>query len=415
MHEYIDNLIKQTVEIINKDKDHGDYFNLLMLSGVGSSEVFTHTPILKELLDPNGSHGQKDLFLKSFINYFKLDFNIDTSFSIKREFRCTQGQIDLLLENKDKAIIIENKIYAGDQSKQLNRYYDYCIEKKKTPSIIYLTLQGNKPSQSSLGKIINKDDKYFLVTNNEVSSIDLQCLSYQEDITRWLEKKILCLVKDTPNIESAIKQYLNLLKILTGELITVNKELKKMLIDITPVELEAIRKLSNQFYSSDYRGELLFKLFEYFEKKVIEKGNFEVSDDYLEINYTLKKCQKWFKQISSKNKAEDRDVIGCVLRSKINPKISFLFIAATSYMHYGIILDDGNEEKLRELMSAFPNWDIRLNWKKIEKPWISCPVPNLRDFSNEALKLLTIKDNYYLENFINERLNELETLDKLCN
>lgn len=84
-------------------------------------------------------------------------------------------------------------------------------------------------------------------------------------------------------------------------------------------------------------------------------------------------------------------------------------------MHYGIILDDGNEEKLRELMSAFPNWDIRLNWKKIEKPWISCPVPNLRDFSNEALKLLTIKDNYYLENFINERLNELETLDKLCN
>lgn len=414
MQEYIDNLIKQTVEIINKDKDHGDYFNLLMLSGVGSSEVFTHTPILKELLDPSGSHGQKDLFLKSFIDYFELEFEIDYSFSIKREFRCEQGQIDLLLENKNKVIIIENKIYAADQSKQLNRYYDYCIERKKIPSIIYLTLQGNEPTKSSLGKIKDIEGKYFIEKNNEISPIDLQCFSYREDINGWLEST-LSLIKETPNIKAALNQYLNLLKMLTGELITVNKELKKMLIDITPVELEAIRKLSNQFNSSEYRGELLFKLFKYFEQKLIETGNFDVSDGYLEINYTLKKCQKWFKQISSKNKAEDRDVIGCVVRSKVNPKISFLFIAATNYMHYGIILDDGNGEKLKEIISAFPNWDIRLNWKKIEKPWISCPVPNLRDFSDEALKLLTIKDNYYLENFINERLNELETLNKLCN
>ncbi|MGE4315655.1 PD-(D/E)XK nuclease family protein [Acinetobacter sp.] len=414
MQEYIDNLIKQIVEIINKDKDHGDYFNLLMLSGVGSSEVFTHTPILKELLDPTGSHGQKDLFLKSFIDYFELVFEIDHSFAIKREFRCEQGQIDLLLENKNKVIIIENKIYAADQSKQLNRYYDYCIERKKIPLIIYLTLQGNEPTKFSLGKIKSIEDKYFIEKNNEIRFIDLQCLSYREDISGWLEST-LSLIKETPNIKAALNQYLNLLKMLTGKLITVNKELKKMLIDITPVELEAIRKLSNQFNSSEYRGELLYKLFEYFEKKLVETGNFEVSDDYLEINYTLNKCQKWFKQISSKNKAEDRDIVGCVLRSKINPKISFLFIAATSYMHYGIILDDSNGEKLKEIISVFPNWDIRMNWKKIEKPWISCPVPNLRDFSDEALKLLTIKDNYYLDNFINERINELETLNKLCN
>ncbi|OTG77669.1 hypothetical protein B9T33_15110 [Acinetobacter sp. ANC 5054] len=414
MQEYIDNLIKQTVEIINKDKDHGDYFNLLMLSGVGSSEVFTHTPILKELLDPNGSHGQKDLFLKCFIDYFELEFEIDHSFSIKREFRCEQGQIDLLLENKNKVIIIENKIYAVDQSKQLNRYYDYCIERKKIPTIIYLTLHGDEPTKSSLGKIKSIKGKYFIEKNNEINSIDLQCLSYREDISSWLERTLF-LVKETPNIKAALNQYLNLLKMLTGKLITVNKELKKMLIDIAPVELEAIRKLSNQFNSSEYRGELLFKLFEHFEKKLIETGNFDILDDFLDINYTLKKCQKWFKQVSSKNKAEDREVIGCVLRSKINPKVTFLFIAATNYMHYGIILDNGDEEKLKEIISIFPNWDIRLNWKKIEKPWISCPVPNLRDFTDEALKLLAIRDNYYLENFIQERINELETLNKLCN
>lgn len=410
MQEYIDKLIKQTVEIINKNKAHGDFFNLLMLSGVGSSEVFTHTPILKELLDPNGTHGQKDLFLKSFISYFKLDFEIDNFFSIKREFRCAQGQIDLLLENKNKAIIIENKIYAGDQSKQLNRYYDYCIEKKKAPSIIYLTLQGNKPSQSSLGKIINKDDKYFLITNNEINSIDLQCLSYKEDITKWLENHILYLVKETPNIESAIRQYLNLLKILTGELITVNKELKKMLVDITPVELEAIRKLSTQFNSSAYRGELLFKLFEYVESKFLETGNFEKSSEFKSIHYTANNCKKWFKQISNSNPAAERDVIGCVLKSKKRPDINFIFVAATDYFHYGIALSEESSTKLEDILKFNPTWGEPKYWKKIPNGWVSKAIGDLRGFSGDAFKLLSIKDNKDLNDFINDCLSELDLL-----
>ena len=412
MQEHIDNLIKKTVEVIAKDKCHGNYFNLLMLSGVASSEVFTHTPILKDLLDPNGSHGQNDLFLKSFINYFNLDFELDHSFSIKREFRCAYGQIDLLLENKNKIIIIENKIYAADQNKQLSRYYDYCIERKKIPVIFYLTLQGNEPTKSSLGKIKNIDQKYFIESFNEITPINLQCISYREDIKEWL-KNSLELIDNTPNIEAALQQYLNLLEMLTGEAVTVKKELNEMLTDITPIELEAIRKLSYQFNSSEYRGKLLYKLLNHVENKLLETGHFEVSNDYPDISYDPKKCQKWFKQISSKNQAIDRDIIGCVLKSKVNVNLSFLFIAATDYMHYGVIIDNASNEKLQEIENNFPNWAVRINWRKIEKPWVSCSIPNLRNFSDEVLKLLTIKDNPYLDNFIEDRVRELEILVRI--
>ena len=52
---------------------------------MGSSEVFTHTPILKELLDPRGSHGQGNLFLKSFIDSFCSEFIVDEFVQIKKE------------------------------------------------------------------------------------------------------------------------------------------------------------------------------------------------------------------------------------------------------------------------------------------------------------------------------------------
>jgi len=42
-----------------------------------SDEVKTHSRFLAELLNPKGSHGQKDVFLKKFVERFGiLDFEI---------------------------------------------------------------------------------------------------------------------------------------------------------------------------------------------------------------------------------------------------------------------------------------------------------------------------------------------------
>ena len=206
METQINKIIKQTLELLETNKSHGNDFNLLKISGVGNSEVFTHTPIFKELLDPNGSHGQKDLFLKSFINFFKIDFNIDDFITVRKEQRIKDyGQIDLMISNRDQIIIIENKIYAKDQPSQLYRYYEYTHNIKKKSFIIYLTLDGKKPSLSSLGRIKNIDDNYLI--ENELKNIDinLYCLSYKKDILIWLDE-VLKIIVDKPNLVADINQ-----------------------------------------------------------------------------------------------------------------------------------------------------------------------------------------------------------------
>ena len=46
----------------------GEHFNIFKILGIARREVQTHSPILGELLNPNGCHGQKDLFLQLFFD-----------------------------------------------------------------------------------------------------------------------------------------------------------------------------------------------------------------------------------------------------------------------------------------------------------------------------------------------------------
>lgn len=410
MEAYINNLIKQTVELINKTKSHGVFFNLLTISGVGSSEVCTHTPILKELLDPNGMHGQGKLFLKSFIKFFVLDFNCEGEVIVKREFRSSYGQIDILIENKNSAIVVENKIYASDQSKQLNRYYDYCIKQNKAPILLYLTLKGNEPNNISLGDIRKINEEYVILLDSKNIVVNLQCISYEGDISKWLEE-LLANEELSLNIKAAIQQYLNLLLMLTGKLITGKKEINMLLENVTQNELQAIRQLSQVYESSSYRGKLLFKLFENIQEKFLATNNFTLSDKYEDVFFTEKRCIAWFNTSSKKNLAIERNIIGCVLKSKSNPMITFLFIVATNNVHYGVVMENENLLELEGIKLKFPTWEIRRNWKKINKDWISRDLGDLRSFSMSASKLLG-NNNMYLDDFINERLIELDLIIK---
>ena len=45
----------------------GERFNIFDILHVGHYEVRTHSPILAEFLNPQGSHGQGAVFLKSFL------------------------------------------------------------------------------------------------------------------------------------------------------------------------------------------------------------------------------------------------------------------------------------------------------------------------------------------------------------
>jgi hypothetical protein len=187
----------------------GANFNIFKILDVQSNEV-KHSAFLAELLNVQGSHGQGSIYLDLFLSQLKVeDFDSKTS-NVFVEYRIGEvdngkkegGNIDILLQDKEnRNIIIENKIYAGDQPLQLKRYHNFLI-KQNGGKLFYLNLFGDEPSKDSLDDLIENTDYYII--------------SYQTDILQWLEK---CLKEsvDLPKIRETVQQYITLIKNLTNQ------------------------------------------------------------------------------------------------------------------------------------------------------------------------------------------------------
>lgn len=228
----------QLVSIIQKKYDDlaeysGEQYNVFDILGVRSDEL-SHSSILTNLLNAKGRHGQKDLFLKLFIetvkNAFENDeskmqllnnFNIENSkaekekFAGKVNYEAEQGgRIDIIINDQKNNIIIENKVYAGDQPLQLVRYNEY----DKNAPILYLTLDGKEASKSSKGNLRNGNEYV--------------CISYQIEIVSWLEKSIKEMT-NKPIIRETLNQYLFLIKSLTNQSNNnkMSDEINKIVLD----------------------------------------------------------------------------------------------------------------------------------------------------------------------------------------
>ena len=163
-------------------KENGDLFNLFQVLSLNTNELI-HSRMIAELLNPKGTHGKGSLFLNKFLSLFDLGIRLDPeSTSVVTEFDtgaipqnyASGGKIDILITDAyNHALIIENKIFAGDQKKQLLRYSNYAKAKKYEYQIIYLTLDGHEPSDFSTGK--EPDFDYIMY-------------SYEEDILTWLDE-----------------------------------------------------------------------------------------------------------------------------------------------------------------------------------------------------------------------------------
>ncbi|GHV58420.1 hypothetical protein FACS1894182_10670 [Bacteroidia bacterium] len=211
----IKNLLNQ-VAIINKKNAEildatGGRFNMFQICGVNHYEN-THSAIIAEFLNPKGSHGLKSLLLKCFIETLGQDFTVKNfdceNADVKTEHSTNEGRIDIFIkDNQNHALIIENKIYAGDQQEQLQRYKKYAEQYgEKNYQIFYLTLFGDNASEQSAGSI-----EYLLI-------------SYKETIIEWLEKCISIAAR-FPMVRETIIQYINHLKQLTNQdMDTKNKE-----------------------------------------------------------------------------------------------------------------------------------------------------------------------------------------------
>ncbi|NRT12473.1 PD-(D/E)XK nuclease family protein [Flavobacterium sp. 14A] len=197
------------------NRKKAERYNIFQVLNIRHAETKTHTPFLINLLNPKGSHAQGLLFFNLFIaaiapeskkHLFK-DLNI-YNLRLKEEKSTEDGRLDIFIESfglKDRfVIVIENKINAGDQEKQLERYYNHCLKEGYNDNnilLVYLTKSGTKASDGSITKLEQKRLK-------EVDT--LVNISYRKDIRKIV--KAFIKQSDSRKVKFITKQYLSIIK-----------------------------------------------------------------------------------------------------------------------------------------------------------------------------------------------------------
>ena len=242
-------IVSRKIKEQRKEKfERGENYNIFYDLGFMSDEVHLHSMFLANLLNPKGSHGQRGKFLEAFLKMLQKSFpaisadnlelnmtnaSVEVEKYIGRQTDSEGGRIDFYITDGKHSIIIENKIYAGDQHHQMLRYWNYGMSQKgddteKSFVLIYLTLDGCSPSIDSLGEDLKEND--------------IVCLSYKNDIRGWLDRCVE-LASRTPLVRETINQYISTIDILTNNVMEDNKEL----LDILSKEenLDAVYDIAN--------------------------------------------------------------------------------------------------------------------------------------------------------------------------
>ncbi|MCI7710718.1 MAG: PD-(D/E)XK nuclease family protein [Helicobacter sp.] len=220
---------------IHKRRGNND-FNPYLEMWSESNEVKLHSALISGFLNPLGNHYQGDVFLETFLECVGLKewFGDTSNARVYKEYE----NIDVYITNNDKHIIIENKIWAGDQDRQIERYIDKIVKEQsrdssdiesselessenvaqqelnqayKNIAALYLTLDAKDPTQQSLGKWEIQGD-YLVNGDNKVR---FKAITYKEEILAWIENsqaKVGCIT----SLNAALLFYKDVVQIITN-------------------------------------------------------------------------------------------------------------------------------------------------------------------------------------------------------
>ena len=201
-----------------EDRSRACSYNVFEILGLSTYEVTTHSAFLGNLFSPRGSHAQGALFFRAFVETVApperqarfLDGTGD-QYEVTLEKGTGEGYIDLLIESTTPlhrwAMVVENKVFAGDQPRQLERYYAYatreCDYSDDELLIVYLTPDGHAPATFSLG------------WGERTRLLELGVLvdvSYKQHVADWLAR-VLPLI-EAPTVAEVVRQYLKTIELL---------------------------------------------------------------------------------------------------------------------------------------------------------------------------------------------------------
>lgn len=204
-------LIGQVADIVeeyrSKREQIGLNYNVFTLMDIERREEETHEYMIYSILNYRNSDRRKE-----FIEQFLISMGIPKSFlreqwTVEREYYTEKhGRLDLFFKpsgHGKKCVVVELKVDAEDQPRQLKRYEDYVRAcRYQDYRIIYLTLDGRDPEEQSYEGMVHPE---WLMRK-----------SFGEDVLNWLEGCIeICQDK---NVDAGfMQQYWILLKKLTEE------------------------------------------------------------------------------------------------------------------------------------------------------------------------------------------------------
>jgi len=183
----LDDWMSKRAEVAKANRINGRSFNPLSRLKINET---AHSRILGDLLDPGGTHGQKDLFLAPFLDALGIpDANVGLW-----QVTVETGRVDILIwRNKPEksVVIIENKANdADDQANQIYRYW-HCEmflwnpglwtsteestirERNRRFHVVYLpTDEGKSPESHSMERPPGLEDV------NPLARVPLECRTF---------------------------------------------------------------------------------------------------------------------------------------------------------------------------------------------------------------------------------------------
>lgn len=245
-HDIISGLLNEVFLCIDERIASGEDYSVLETAIKGNEEMM-HSSVIASLLDTRGSHGQKCRFLGIFLGCLPEQFkSFDPSGArtaceryIGQKTEDSGGRVDICIENSiGQMIVIENKIFAGDQEHQILRYVEFLrgwLRNRggvKFP-VLYLTPDGHSPS----------DDSTQADGMQCRCGEDYVCISYKDVIVPWLDK---CIneMEDKPHLKEHLTTYRDIIK---KKVLGMDR--KKDIINIiesTEKNIKAAREISGQ-------------------------------------------------------------------------------------------------------------------------------------------------------------------------
>jgi hypothetical protein len=214
----LDDWILNRAEVAKSNRINGATYNPIARIKINET---THSRILGDLLDPNGTHGQKNLFLVPFLGELGIPEPTDGLWNVTVE----TGRVDILIWRnlpEKSAVIIENKSNgAGDRPNQIYRYWHRelflwepslwtstdkakILERNRRFHVVYLPTDGGKSPETQ-----STERPCGMETANPFEHVPLKCriFSLAALMALWERQAVPHIPPENHRLRAFLSQY----------------------------------------------------------------------------------------------------------------------------------------------------------------------------------------------------------------